>query len=126
VRRFWKYAFVLLLGFFFQSCVVLGKNKEYYPFDIKGLEGLHPGTSTANEVTEVLGAPTEIVKLSNGNAYIYRRSLSKGMGLWLVLVSFGNYDEHYDQIVMFFDANNVMTHYGVTLDAHKAEYGLPF
>ena len=126
MRRYRKYVFVLLLGFLFQSCVVLGKNKNYYPFDIKGIEGLRPGKSTAAEVTEALGAPSEIVKLSNGNAYIYRRSLSKGTGLWLVLVSFGNYDERHDQIVMFFDTNNVMTHYGVTLDAHKAEYGLPF
>ncbi|MBW2105186.1 MAG: hypothetical protein JRI26_03970 [Deltaproteobacteria bacterium] len=50
----------------------------------------------------------------NGNAYIYRRSLSKGTGIWLLIVSFGNYDKHYDQIVIFFDNKNIMTHYGIT------------
>jgi len=105
---------------------VLGTRKDYHPFDTSRLDKLIPGKSTVAEVTEMLGAPTKIVKLSNGNVYIYRRSLTKGTGLWLVLITLGNYDEHHDQIVIFFDKNDVMTHYGVTLDAHKAAYGLPF
>jgi len=115
-----------LLALFLQSCVMLGKSKDYYPFDTGQLDTLILGKTTAAEVTEALGAPSAIVKLSNGNAYIYRQSLSKGTGLWLVLVTFGNYDTRKDQIVIFFDKNDVMTHYGVTLDAHKAAYGLPF
>jgi len=99
---------------------------EYHPFDAAKLDKLTVGKSTAAQVTEMLGPPSNIVKLSNGNAYIYRRSLSKGTGLWLLIVSFGNYDKHYDQIVIFFDKKNIMTHYGITLDAHKAAYGLPF
>ena len=117
---------VLLLMFFLQSCAGWAKNKDYHPFDASGLDKLIPGKSTAAQVTEILGAPSEIVKLSNGNAYIYRRSLSKGTGLWLLIVSFGNYDEHYDQIVIFLDKKNIMTHFAVTLDAHNAAYGLPF
>jgi outer membrane protein assembly factor BamE (lipoprotein component of BamABCDE complex) len=109
LNRFREILFVLLLVFFLQSCAGWAKNK-----------------STAAQVTEILGAPSEIVKLSNGNAYIYRRSLSKGTGLWLLIVSFGNYDEHHDQIVIFFNKKNIMTHFAVTLDAHKAAYGLPF
>ena len=126
MNRLTEFLFILLLMLFLQSCVMLAKNKDYYPFDTSGLDKLIPGKSTAAEVTEMLGAPSKVVKLSNGNAYLYRRTLSKGTGLWLVLLSFGNYDEHYDQIVIFFDENDVMTHYGVTLDAHKAAYGLPF
>jgi outer membrane protein assembly factor BamE (lipoprotein component of BamABCDE complex) len=106
--------------------VNLNKRRGYHPFNREMLNKLIPGKSTAAEVTDLLGAPSKIVKLSNGNAYSYRRSLSKGIGLWLVFVTFGNYDKHYDQIVIFFDQKNVMTHYGVTLDAHKAAYGLPF
>ena len=115
-----------MLAFFLQSCVMLVKNKDYYPFDTSQLDKLIPGKTTAAEVTEMLGAPGSIVKLSNGNAYIYRYSLTKGTGLWLVILTFGNYDTHKDQIVIFLDKNDVMTHYGVTLDAHKAAYGLPF
>jgi len=126
LNRFREILFVLLLVFFLQSCAGWAKNKDYHPFDASGLDKLIPGKSTAAQVTEILGAPSEIVKLSNGNAYIYRRSLSKGTGLWLLIVSFGNYDVHYDQIVIFLDKKNIMTHHGVTLDAHKATYGLPF
>ena len=126
MNRFREFLFILLLVFFLQSCVVLGTRKDYYPFDTSRLNELIPGKSTAAEVTELLGAPSKVVKLSNGNAYRYKRTLSKGTGLWLVLLTFGNYDEHHDQIVIFFDKNDVMTHYGVTLDAHKAAYGLPF
>jgi len=99
---------------------------DYYPFDASKLDKLTPGKSTVAQVTEMLGAPSNIVKLSNGNAYIYRRSLSKGTGIWLLIVSFGNYDKRYDQIVIFFDKKNILTHYGVTLDANKAAYGFPF
>ncbi|HUV59666.1 MAG TPA: hypothetical protein VMW09_06095 [Desulfatiglandales bacterium] len=126
MKRFREPLFVLLLVFFLQSCAGWAKTKDYHPFDASGLDKLIPGKSTAAQVTEILGAPSEIVKLSNGNAYIYRRSLSKGTGLWLLIVSFGNYDEHYDQIVIFLDKKNIMTHFAVTLDAHKATYGLPF
>jgi outer membrane protein assembly factor BamE (lipoprotein component of BamABCDE complex) len=126
LNRFKEILCVLLLVFFLSSCAGWVKNKDYHPFDAAKLDTLTVGKSTAAQVTEILGAPSEIVKLSNGNAYIYRRSLSKGTGLWLLIVSFGNYDEHHDQIVIFFDKKNIMTHYGVTLDAHKATYGLPF
>ena len=126
MKRFREILFVLLLMFFLQSCAGWAKNKDYHPFDASGLDKLIPGKSTAAQVTEMLGAPSNIVKLSNGNAYTYRRSLSKGTGLWLLIVSFGNYEKHYDQIVIFFDKKNIMTHSGITLDAHKAAYGLPF
>jgi outer membrane protein assembly factor BamE (lipoprotein component of BamABCDE complex) len=126
LKRFREPLFVLLLVFVLQSCAGWAKNKDYHPFDASGLDKLIPGKSTAAQVTEILGAPSEIVKLSNGNAYIYRRSLSKGTGLWLLIVSFGNYDEHHDQVVIFLDKENIMTHFAVTLDAHEAAYGLPF
>ena len=126
MKRLREPLYVLLLVFFLQSCAGWAKNMEYHPFDAAKLDKLTVGKSTAAQVTEMLGPPSNIVKLSNGNAYIYRRSLSKGTGLWLLIVSFGNYDKHYDQIVIFFDTKNIMTHYGITLDAHKAAYGLPF
>ena len=126
MKRFREPLCVLLLVFFLQSCAGWAKNMDYHPFDASKLDKLIPGKSTVAQVTEMLGAPSNIVKLSNGNAYIYRRSLSKGTGIWLLIVSFGNYDKHYDQIVIFFDKKNIMTHYGVTLDANKATYGLPF
>jgi hypothetical protein len=111
---------------FSSGCFVMGKNKDYQPFDPKGLDGLVPGQTTAAEVTRIFGSPREVVKMSNGNAYIYKRSVAKGTGLWLLILSFGNYDKQCDQMAFFFDNNDILTHYGVSLDAGKASYGVPF
>ena len=108
------------------GCVVLGKNTEYQPLDPTLLEPLVPGQSRAADVCKVLGAPSEVVELSNGNAYIYRRSVIKGTGVWLVLVSFVNGEEQHDRVVFFFDKNDLLTHYGMSLNAGKASYGFPF
>ena len=108
------------------GCVVLGKNTEYQPLDPALLDPLVPGQSKAADVCKVLGAPSQVVELSNGNAYVYRRSVIKGTGVWLVLVTFVNGDEQHDRVVFFFDKNDLLTHYGVSLNAGKASYGFPF
>ena len=108
------------------GCVVLGKNTEFQPLDPTLIEPLVPGQSRAADVSKILGAPSQVVELSNGNAYVYRRSVTKGTGVWLVLVSFVNGEEQHDRVVFFFDKNDLLTHYGVSLDAGKASYGFPF
>ena len=104
----------------------MGKNKDYQSFDSGGLEGLVPGQTTAGEVSRIFGAPTQVVKMSNGNSYVYKRSVAKGTALWLLIVSFGNYDKQYDQMVFFFDNDDVLTHYGTRFNAGEASYALPF
>jgi outer membrane protein assembly factor BamE (lipoprotein component of BamABCDE complex) len=108
------------------GCTVIGKTKEYQPFDASKIDALSPGKTVAADVTRLFGAPTEMVKLSNGNAYIYRRAVTKGTALWLVLLTMGNFDTQYDQVALFFDKDNVLTHFGVSLNAEQTAYGLPF
>ena len=123
-----NFASVLALLFLFicTGCFAFGTNKEYQPFDAEQLVSIRPGETTAKEITELFGAPTNIVEMSNGNAFIYQRSISKGTFIWLILLSFGNYDNQTDQVVFFFDNQDLLTHYGVSLNADKASYGLPF
>ncbi len=116
---------VAVVGLFI-GCGVFGKTKEYHPFDTEKIEYLMPGKTTAAETTQYFGAPAEVVKLSNGNAYIYQRVVTKGAACWLVLVSFGNFDTKYDQLVLFFNNDDILTHYGVSLNADKAAYDTPF
>jgi hypothetical protein len=104
----------------------LGANKNYHPFDSATLEKIQTGQTTAQDICRIFGAPTEVVKMSNGNAYIYYRSLSKATMVWLLVVSFGNYDKQTDQVVFFFDNDDLLTHYGVSLNADKSSYGFPF
>jgi len=123
-----KIYFPFAIGFLLlcTGCFVFGTNKDYHPFDPVALESIQPGTTTAMEITALFGSPTSTVELSNGNAYIYHRSVAKATMIWLVLVSFANYDTQVDQIVFFFDNSDLLTHYGANLNADKAEYGLPF
>ena len=116
---------VLLVTTLLWGCVVIGKNKQFQPFDSTKLDSLVPGQTKAAEVTEIFGAPSEVVELSNGNAYIYKRTVTKGTVCWLVLLTFGNADKQHDQLVFFFDRSDTLTHYGLSLDADKAKYGFP-
>ena len=115
-------------GILFQAmgCAVIGREKDYRSFDAVGLSKIVPGKTTAADTVRWFGAPTQVVKLSNGNAYLYSRSVAKATGLWLVLVTFANYDRQYDQLVLFFDTNNVLTHYGSSMHSGEASYGMPF
>ncbi|MEW5908480.1 MAG: hypothetical protein AB1659_01615 [Thermodesulfobacteriota bacterium] len=108
------------------GCTVLGKTKEYQPFDPQGLKEVIPGKSTARDITRLFGAPVEVVKLTNGNAYFYKRAVTKGTALWLFLITLGNFDTKYDRLTFFFNPEDVLTHYGVSLNADKTSYELPF
>ena len=116
-------AFMII--FSLSGCLVLGKNKEYQPFESEELEQLVPGQTKATEVTEIFGAPSRVVELANGNAYVYRRTVTKATICWLILLTFGNADKQHDQLVFFFDFNDTLTHYGLSLNADKAKHGLP-
>lgn len=118
-------ATILMITTLLSGCMVFGKNKEFRPFDSTELDKLVPGQTEATEVTEIFGAPSKVVELANGNAYVYKRTVTKGTVCWLVLLTFGNVEKQHDQLVFFFDLEDTLTHYGLSLDAEKAEYGLP-
>jgi outer membrane protein assembly factor BamE (lipoprotein component of BamABCDE complex) len=125
-----KQKYILALAALFllvcSGCFVFGTNKDYHPFEAELLDSVEPGQTTAKDISSVFGAPTKIVKMSNGNAFIYQRSVAKATLIWLVLISFGNYDNQVDQVVFFFDNQDVLTHFGASMNADKAGYGLPF
>ena len=118
-------ATILMITTLLSGCMVFGKNKEFRPFDSTELDKLVPGQTEATEVTEIFGAPSKVVELANGNAYVYKRTVTKGTICWLVLLTFGNVEKQHDQLVFFFDLEDTLTHYGLSLDAEKAKYGLP-
>lgn len=116
--------FILII--FLSGCAVIGRGKDFRPFDEQVLTQIKPGQTTATEVTKLFGAPSQIVRLSNGNAYVYNRSLSKATGIYLVLVTLVNYDTQHDRIVFFVNKNDVVTHYGSSFKTDTAAYGTPF
>ena len=125
MRPMVKILTALLIASLLSGCIVLGKNKQFQPFDSTEIGKLVPGQTKAAEVTEIFGAPSEVVELANGNAYIYKRTVTKATVCWLVLLTFGNAEKQHDQLVFFFDLSDTLTHYGLSLDADKAKYGFP-
>jgi hypothetical protein len=108
------------------GCAMFGKSKEHHGFDARWLDQCTAGTTTAADVVKLFGAPSNMVELSNGNAYVYERSVSKGTGIWLIILSFGNYETQYDRVVFFFNNEDILTHYGLSMSAGDSSYGLPF
>jgi outer membrane protein assembly factor BamE (lipoprotein component of BamABCDE complex) len=86
---------------------------------------LEPGKSTAKEVVEVLGAPTEVVQLGHRSAYRYDYTRTKEAGLWLLVLFLHGTDTQSDRAWVFFDEKDVLTHVGTTFQADQAEYAIP-
>ncbi len=128
MKRFTFYAIIILITgiFFISGCAVFGRSKDFKPFDQNLLKQVVPGQTTSQEITKIFGAPNQVVKLSNGNAYIYVRTLNKSTGFWVVLFTFIDMDSQQDRIVFFFNNNDIVTHYGNSLNAAEAAHGLPF
>ncbi len=117
---------MLLVAAICSGCAVFGRGKNFVPFDESALKQVTPGKTGASEVTQLFGPPNRIVKLSNGNAYVYERSVGKGTGLWLLVLTFVNYDTQYDRIVFFINNDGGVTHFGSSFNSEKASYAMPF
>ena len=96
------------------------------PLDAQKLHRLQPGTSTAREVVELLGAPVDVVQLGKRSAYRYEFTSTKRAALFLLIVGFYNTDQRADRAWVFFDENQVLTHAGVTLAGGDTEYAMPW
>ena len=117
---------ILLVVSICAGCAVFGRGKDFKPFDENSLKQVTTGITSASEVTRLFGPPNKIVKLSNGNAYVYERSIEKVTGLWLVVLTFGNWDTQYDRIAFFINNDDVVTHFGSSFNAETASYAMPF
>jgi hypothetical protein len=117
---------ILLAASICSGCAVFGRGKDFKPFDENSLKQVTAGSTTAADVTRLFGPPNKIVKLSNGNAYLYERSIDKATGLWLVVLTFGNWDKQYDRIAFFINNEDMVTHIGSSFNAETASYAMPF
>jgi hypothetical protein len=106
----------------------MGRVTVNEPLDPSRLSLLYPGVTTAHEAVELLGAPDDIVQLGKRSAYRYRYTSTKVAGLSPIplLLIFYNVDSRSDRAWLFFDENQVLTHLGVTLEAEKNEYAMPW
>ena len=96
------------------------------PLDPAQLRDLEPGRTTAREVVEKLGAPSQVVQLGVRSAYRYDHSITKGTALLLLVVNFGNTDTREDRTWLFFDGQDTLTHLATSLESHRVQYALPW
>jgi hypothetical protein len=96
------------------------------PLDPLLVRSLVPGKTTARQVVEQLGAPTEVVQLGRRTAYRYDCNTQKSTVLFLLVVNFGNQDSRSDRVWVFFDENDVLTHHGSWWGTHRTQYSLPW
>lgn len=96
------------------------------PLDAPTVRAFVPGKTTAREVVEKLGAPTDVVQLGKRTAYRYDGTTMKSTLLFLVVVNFANQDSRSDRVWVFFDEHDVLTHCGASFGTHRAQYALPW
>jgi hypothetical protein len=96
------------------------------PIDIPTVRGFVPGTTTAREVVERLGAPTDVVQLGRRTAYRYDGATTKSTVLFLLLINFANQDTRADRVWVFFDEKDVLTHFGASFGTHRTQYAMPW
>ncbi len=116
---------VLALSLPFSACGIARQDTNE-PLDAQRVSQLRPGTTTAREVVELLGAPTNVVQLGRRSAYLYDATTAKTAVLILVVLNMGNQDSRQDRVWVFFDQNDVLTHYGATYGVHRTQYALPW
>lgn len=108
------------------SACAFARQDTNEPFDAATIRALVSGATTAREVVERLGAPSEVVQLGRRSAYRYDATSTKSTVLFLLLVNFGNQDTRTDRLWVFFDERDVLTHYGASFGTHRAQYALPW
>lgn len=116
----------LLLPLIVLAACALARQDTNEPLDAPTVRGLVPGTTTARQVVERLGAPTDVVQLGRRTAYRYDAATTKSALLFLVVLNFGNQDTRHDRLWVFFDEHDVLTHYGASFGTHRAQYAMPW
>lgn len=62
-----------------------------------------PGVTTAKEVMEFLGPPSQLIPLHDETVYYYMREGKSGKGLVLLVWNVANQKTRYDRAIFFFD-----------------------
>ena len=107
------------------SCA-LARQDTNEPIVATVVQSLVPGKTTAREVVERLGAPTDVVQLGRRTAYRYDGVTAKSAVLFLLVINFANQDTRSDRIWVFFDEQDVLTHYGAWYGTHRTQYAMPW
>ena len=105
---------------------IMARQSDNEPLDAARIAQLVPGKTTAKEVVDLLGAPTEVVQLHKRSAYHYEHTVTKHSGLIMLVLNFGHSDARSDRLWVFFDENDKLMAVGNTLASHHTQYAMPW
>lgn len=106
------------------SCY-LGESTIHHPFPPELVSRLEPGSTTAQQVADLLGAPTQVIELGDGSAWLYEHAVSKDAVFWLLIVALRGNETQSDRVWVFFDAAGKLTHAAASFEAADAGYAIP-
>ena len=107
------------------SCFV-SRETTNVPLMPEAVSQLEPGKTTALEVTELLGAPSEVVQLGYRSAWRYDHVRAKRAGFTLIVLTLLDTDARTDRVWVFFDENDTLINVGSTFQAGGAQYQMPW
>ncbi len=119
-------ALTAVLTLLLASSCFLSRDSLNAPIPRERLAALVPGQTTAQEVVDLLGAPVQVVELHERSAYQFLHTRGKRAGFSVILFTMINEDRRSDRVWVFFDANDVLTHVGTTIEADTASYAMPY
>ena len=73
------------------------------------------GETTRKDVLQQLGPPSQVLSMENETAFYYVRESIAAKGLILFVYNTHTERAEYDRAVFFFDEDNVLTDYAVTV-----------
>ena len=109
----------------FSSCFV-SRETTNVPLSAQLVEQLEPGRTTATQVAELLGAPSEVVQLGFRSAWRYDHVRAKRAGFSIIVVTLMDTDARTDRVWVFFDQDDLLTNVGSTFQAGGAQYQMPW
>lgn len=113
-------ALALLGGCYF------GKKNEDRAWSEEAVRKIEVGKTTKAQVLQMLGAPKEVVRLLESEAYMYTHTIEKNTGTYLLLLNLSRTDKQYDAITVIINRQDVVTAVGHRFSAEEAGYGFPW
>lgn len=75
------------------------------------------GSTSEQDVTAVLGPPSQIIGLEDQTVFYYLREQQRGKGYILLLWNWMENKTTYDRAIFFFDKQGILTHYAYSNEA---------
>ncbi|MBM3976092.1 MAG: hypothetical protein FJ299_03775 [Planctomycetes bacterium] len=85
-----------------------------------------PRGTDAQQVLDVLGAPSQVVQLGLRSAWLYEHVNHKRAGFTAIVVTLLNEDLRSDRVWLFFDEQGKLAHAGGSFDADGAKWAMPW